>query len=251
MSMDAVFKAMADPVRRALLDRLRHKNGQTLGELGEGLGMSRQAVTKHIAVLEAANLVAFERRGRERLHYLNPIPIQEVADRWIGAYQRAPAAALTTLKRTLEGETAVKDRFVYVIYIMSTPEKIWGALTDAALNRQFWFGMHQESDFKAGSPWAIVGEDGKVWDKGSILESDPPNKLVIAWTHQQRPELKAEGESRCTLTLEDAPGSVKLTCVHEIDVADSNFIKAVSNGWPAIFSALKSLLEKEVEMARP
>jgi len=249
--MDAVFKAMADPVRRRLLDRLRQKNGQTLSELGEGLGMSRQAVTKHIAVLEAANLVAFERRGRERLHYLNPIPIQEVADRWIGAYQRTPAASLTHLKRTLEGETAVKDRFVYVIYIMSTPDKIWGALTDAALNRQFWFGMHQESDFKKGSPWSIVGEDGKVWDKGSIVEADPPNKLVIAWTHQQRPELTAEGESLCTLTLEDAPGSVKLTCVHEIDVADSNFIKAVSNGWPAIFSALKSLLEKDAEMARP
>lgn len=251
MSTDAVFKAMADPVRRRLLDRLRHKNGQTLSELGEGLGMSRQAVTKHIAVLETANLVAFERRGRERLHYLNPIPIQEVADRWIGAYQRTPAASLTHLKRTLEGETAVKDRFLYVIYIVSTPEKIWQALTDEAMNKQFWFGMHQASDWKVGAPWAIVGDDGKVWDKGSILEFDPPRKMVIAWTHQSRPELTAEGESRCTIVLEPNEGSVKLTLTHEIDVEHSQLIQAVSGGWPAILSALKSLLEKDVEMARP
>jgi uncharacterized protein YndB with AHSA1/START domain/DNA-binding transcriptional ArsR family regulator len=248
---DAVFKALADPVRRTLLDRLREKNGQTLSELGEGLGMTRQAVTKHIAILEAANLVAFERRGRERLHFLNPIPIQEVADRWIGAYQRGPAAALTLLKRSLEGESQVKDRFVYVIYIMSTPQKIWGALTDAALNRQFWFGMHQQSDFRVGSPWSIVGEDGKVWDKGSIVEADPPNKLVIAWTHQQRPELTAEGESRCTIVLDEAQGSTKLTLTHEIDVENSQFIQAVSNGWPAILSALKTLLESQNQMARP
>ena len=106
MSMDAVFKALADPVRRKLLDRLREENGQTLAELGQGLAMTRQAVTKHLAILEAANLVAFERRGRERLHHLNPIPIQQLADRWIGKYQRAPAYALIDLKQKLEdGET--------------------------------------------------------------------------------------------------------------------------------------------------
>ena len=242
---DLVFKALADPTRRFLLDRLYKRDGRTLTELESVLEMTRFGVMKHLRVLEEANLVVTRKSGRFKYHYLNALPIQEVADRWIGAYQRTPAASLTHLKRTLEGETAVKDRFHYVIYIMSTPDKIWHALTDAALNRQFWFGMHQESDFKPGSPWSIVGEDGKVWDKGSILESDPPNKLVIAWTHQIRPELTAEGESRCTLTLEPAEGSVKLTCVHEIDVADSNFIKAVSQGWPAIFSALKTLLEKE------
>ncbi len=105
MSMDAVFKALADPVRRELLDSLRDRSGQTLGELCEGRGMTRQAVTKHLIVLEAANLVASQRRGREKLHYLNPVPIQEIADRWIGKYERGRLAALADLKRRLEGDS--------------------------------------------------------------------------------------------------------------------------------------------------
>ena len=105
MSMDAVFKALADPVRRELLDSLRERAGQTLGELCQGREMTRQAVTKHLAVLEGANLVASEKRGREKLHYLNPVPIQEIADRWIGKYERGRLAALADLKRRLEGET--------------------------------------------------------------------------------------------------------------------------------------------------
>jgi DNA-binding transcriptional ArsR family regulator len=102
MSMDAVFKALADPVRRELLDALHERGGRTLAELCQGRGITRQAVSKHLAVLEAANLVAVRRRGREKLHFLNPVPIQEIADRWIGKYERAPAAALTELKRRLE-----------------------------------------------------------------------------------------------------------------------------------------------------
>ncbi len=105
MSMDAVFKALADPVRRELLDSLRERGGQTLGELCQGREMTRQAVTKHLAVLEGANLVASEKRGREKLHYLNPVPIQEIADRWIGKYDRGRLAALADLKRRLEGDT--------------------------------------------------------------------------------------------------------------------------------------------------
>src|SRR5215469_3780775 len=105
MTMDQVFRALADPVRRSLLDSLRVRGGQTLGELCEGRGMTRQAVTKHLAVLESANLVAAERRGREKLHYLNPVPIQEIADRWIGQYERARLEALADLKTRIEGET--------------------------------------------------------------------------------------------------------------------------------------------------
>ncbi len=105
MSMDAVFKALADPVRRALLDALRMRGGQTLGELCKGRDMTRQAVTKHLAILEAANLVASERHGREKLHYLNPVPVQDIAERWIGRYERGALAALSDLKRRLEGET--------------------------------------------------------------------------------------------------------------------------------------------------
>jgi DNA-binding transcriptional ArsR family regulator len=105
MTMDAVFKALADPVRRELLDSLRERGGQTLGDLCRGREMTRQAVTKHLAVLEGANLVASEKRGREKLHYLNPVPIQEIADRWIGQYDRGRLEALADFKRRLEGET--------------------------------------------------------------------------------------------------------------------------------------------------
>lgn len=103
MSVDAVFRALADPARRRLLDALHARNGQTLGELCQGHDMTRQAVTKHLAILEAANLVATEKRGREKLHYLNPVPIHEIADRWIGKYERGRLRALSDLKRRLEG----------------------------------------------------------------------------------------------------------------------------------------------------
>ena len=105
MTMDAVFKALADSSRRELLDGLREQGGQTLGELCEGRGMTRQAVSKHLSVLEGASLVITEKRGREKLHYLNPVPIQEIADRWIGKYDRGRLAALADLKRRLEGDT--------------------------------------------------------------------------------------------------------------------------------------------------
>jgi DNA-binding transcriptional ArsR family regulator len=105
MSMDTVFKALADPTRRQLLDRLFARNGQTLGALCEELEMSRQAVTKHLALLEAANLIATQKHGREKLHFLNPIPINEIADRWIGKYERHLVRALADLKKHLEGKT--------------------------------------------------------------------------------------------------------------------------------------------------
>lgn len=102
--MDKVFKALADPGRRVLLDRLRGENGQTLGQLCGHLEMSRQAVTKHLKLLEQANLIAIRWRGRQKLHYLNPVPIQEIADRWIGMYERVRLRALADLKKKLEGE---------------------------------------------------------------------------------------------------------------------------------------------------
>jgi len=105
MSMDAAFKALADKSRRQLLDRLHNKNGQTLGDLCEGLAMSRQAVTKHLGVLEAANLVATEWRGREKLHFINPVPIFDIADRWIGKFERGRLRALSDLKKQLEGKS--------------------------------------------------------------------------------------------------------------------------------------------------
>jgi DNA-binding transcriptional ArsR family regulator len=104
MEMDDVFKALADASRRSLLDRLHAKNGQTLNELCEGLAMTRQAVTKHLVILEEANLVSTRRQGREKLHYLNPVPIHQIGERWIKKFERGKLAALSELKRRLEGE---------------------------------------------------------------------------------------------------------------------------------------------------
>ncbi len=143
--MDKVFKALADPSRRELLDRLFADNGQTLGQLCERLAMSRQAVTKHLVLLEEANLVATVRRGREKLHYLNPVPIHEIAERWIGKFERGRLQALRlSLKKGLERAMS-KPKFVYVTYIRTTPEKVWAALTDPQTIRTYWFGITAEA----------------------------------------------------------------------------------------------------------
>src|SRR6478752_499939 len=124
-TMDATFRALADPSRRRLLDRLNERNGQTLGELCSGLAMARQSVTKHLDVLEAANLITTARRGREKLHFLNPAPINEIAERWLHRYDRERVHALADLKRALEDPTMGQTEFVYVTYIRTTPEQLW------------------------------------------------------------------------------------------------------------------------------
>jgi len=136
-----------------------------------------------------------------------------------------------------------RSTFVYVTYIRTTPDKLWSALTDAEFMKQYWFGVRCESKWTAGSPWKMVRPDGRLTDSGEIVESDPPRRLVIRWQHQDRPELKAEGPSRCTMELEPIGTAVKLSITHTIDRDPSKFIEAVSGGWPKILSNLKSLLE--------
>jgi uncharacterized protein YndB with AHSA1/START domain len=137
-----------------------------------------------------------------------------------------------------------RSQFVYVIYIRTSAEQLWSALTDPEFMKQYWFGMHCESAFTAGSPWRLVGETGEVWDAGEIVEADPPRKLVIRWTHQKKPELKAEGPSLCTMELTPGEdGSVKLAITHAVEREPSKLVEAVSGGWPKILSNLKSLLE--------
>jgi uncharacterized protein YndB with AHSA1/START domain len=136
-----------------------------------------------------------------------------------------------------------RSTFVYVSYIRTTPERLWSALTDAEFMKQYWFGMRCESQWTAGSSWKLVSTDGVVFDAGEIIESDPPRRLVIRWQHQNRPELKAEGDSRCTMELEPIGKAVKLSITHTIERDPSKFIEAVSGGWPKIMSNLKSLLE--------
>ena len=136
-----------------------------------------------------------------------------------------------------------RSTFLYVTYIRTTPQKLWSALTDARFMKQYWFGMHCESDWTAGSRWKLVSDDGEVWDSGEIVEADPPRRLVIRWRHQKRPELAAEGDSLCTMELEPIENAVKLTITHSVERDASKLIAAVSGGWPKVLSNLKSLLE--------
>jgi uncharacterized protein YndB with AHSA1/START domain len=132
--------------------------------------------------------------------------------------------------------------FLYVTYIRTTPEKLWEALTKPEFTRQYWFGAHQETEWKEGSPWKLVLDDGRVADSGDILEIDPPKRLVLKWQNELRPEVKADGYTRCSITLEPSGDTVKLTIAHEADHPHKH-IANVSNGWPAVLSSLKSLIE--------
>ena len=137
-----------------------------------------------------------------------------------------------------------RSTFVYVTYIRTTPEKLWSALTDdVEFMKQYWFGVHCESQWTAGSSWKMVYPDGRISDAGEIVEAEPPRRLVIRWQHQDKPELKAEGDSLCTIELEPSGTAVKLSITHTIERDPSKLITAVSGGWPKIISNLKSLLE--------
>src|SRR5580658_6401040 len=136
-----------------------------------------------------------------------------------------------------------RSTFVYVAFIHTTPDKLWSALTDSEFMKQYWFGMHCECDWKVGSPWRLVFTDGRIADTGEIVEFEPPKRMAIKWRNEFKPELEAEGYSRCTFEVEGKDGAVKLTVTHVMEREDSKFIKAVSDGWPRILSNLKSLLE--------
>ncbi|MGH9572843.1 MAG: SRPBCC family protein [Candidatus Acidiferrales bacterium] len=138
---------------------------------------------------------------------------------------------------------SAQSTFVYVIFIRTTPEKLWSALTDPAQMKKYWFGMHIESEWKKGAEWQMLFPDGKIGDTGEILEFDRPKRMRLKWRNEFRPELKAEGVSLCTMELEPVGATVRLTITHMIEYPDSKFIQAVSGGWPKILSNLKSLLE--------
>jgi uncharacterized protein YndB with AHSA1/START domain/DNA-binding transcriptional ArsR family regulator len=253
--MDDAFRALADPSRRRLLDSLNARNGQTLRELCSGLEMARQSVSKHLAVLEQANLITTVRRGREKLHYLNAAPINEIAERWIAHYERERIHALADLKRALE-DTMEKPSFVYTTYIHTTPEQLWRALTDPAFTRRYW-GAALESDWQAGSTYCWHQNGATIVDPDQIvLESDPHRRLSYTW-HTFTPEwaeatgssdefrAKAAGEprSKVTFDLETIGETVKLTVVHDGFETGSTVLEGISNGWPRILSELKTLLE--------
>ena len=137
---------------------------------------------------------------------------------------------------------SANSTFVYVIFIRTTPEQLWAALTQPEFTRQYWFGMHQESDWTAGAPWRLVFADGRVADAGEVVEIDPPRRLVLKWRNEFS-QMKSEGYSRCAIEIEAIDEAVKLSITHTMDQPRSNFIAAVATGWPRILSNLKSLLE--------
>jgi uncharacterized protein YndB with AHSA1/START domain/DNA-binding transcriptional ArsR family regulator len=247
---DRVFKALADPTRRTMLDRLHERNGQTLGDLCEQLGMARQSATQHLGVLEAANLITTVWRGRRKLHYLNPVPIHEIQERWIGKFDRPRLAALSAIKRQAEEhDVADKPTFVYVTYIESTPEKVWHALTDADLTAEYW-GHSNVSDWQAGSRWEHVRTDGSgIADvAGTVIQAEPTKRLVVTF---DAPSTEPVAEP--TVVSFDIVGHgdiVRLTVTHE-KLADQDACEAVSSGWPAVMANLKSLLETGHTLPQP
>jgi uncharacterized protein YndB with AHSA1/START domain/DNA-binding transcriptional ArsR family regulator len=240
--MDRVFKALADPTRRHLLDRLHEENGQTLGELCGQLNMARQSATQHLAVLEAANLISTRWRGREKLHYLNPVPLQEIQDRWIGKFERPRLRALGAVRRAAEEQGVPgKPTFVYVTYIHSTPQSVWHALTDADLTASYW-GHSNVSDWQPGSRWEHRRTDGSgIADViGTVVDSSPPRRLVM--TFADPGEESADESTLVTFDIEPYGDIVRLTVTHD-SLTDPADYDAAAAGWPAVFANLKSLLE--------
>src|SRR5215218_8659615 len=177
--MDAVFRALADPTRRSLLDELFKEDGQTLSALEARLPMTRIGVMKHLRILETAGLVTTKRRGREKLHFLNAVPIRLVHDRWVSKYAEPWAATLTGLKTRLEEDLMEK---VFEIYIKTTPERLWEAITDPELRSKYSFGVRVRSDWMPGSRYESSHPAGVAIAEGENLEVDPPRRLVQSFT---------------------------------------------------------------------
>lgn len=247
MAMDQVFKALGDPTRRLLLDRLRSRNGQTLGELCDDLGMARQSATQHLDVLVQAGLVAVVRRGRERLHYLNPAPIHEIEERWISVFDKPRLRALSAIKNQAEeyamsNEPASVPTYVYVTYIRANPQQVWQALTDADLTARYWEHANI-SDWQQGSAWEHRRSDGSgiVDGVGKVLVAEPPSRLAI--TFDQPGEADALRDSSVvTFLVEPYKDIVRLTVTHE-NLPSQEMFDGISSGWPAVVANLKSLLE--------
>jgi uncharacterized protein YndB with AHSA1/START domain/DNA-binding transcriptional ArsR family regulator len=245
--MDAVFKALADPTRRSLLDELFKQDGQTLSALEERLPMTRFGVMKHLKVLEEAGLVVARRRGREKLHFLNAVPIRLVHDRWVSKFAEPWAATLSELKTSIE--EAVMEK-VFEIYIKTTPERLWQAITDSEMRAKYSFGVGCETDWKPGSRWqGVTPKAPGPISHGEVLEVDPPRRLVQSFQALWSEEVRQEGTSRVTWEIEPVADSCRLTVIH--DQLPEHVNDEIYGGWPMILSGLKTLLETGETLTTP
>lgn len=252
MDDDRIFKALADPHRRLLLDLLFAQEGRTLSDLQSHLPMSRFGVMKHLHILEDAGLISSRKIGREKHHFLNSVPIQGVYDRWVSKYARPWARTLTRLKDVLEEPSmAENSTHVFVIFIRTSPERLWQALTDGTMTRQYYFGSSVESTWEPGSTYRYPNPAGGLYLEGEVLECDPPHRLVTTF----RPQWLAEGEqlppSQVSWEIEALGDSCKLTLTHSNLDPSHPETAGIREGWARIISGLKTVLETGEPLFHP
>ena len=244
--MDNIFNALGDKSRRHLLDVLYQKNGQSLTELTATLKMSRQAVTKHLGILEEANLVVPVWKGREKLHYLNPVPLRLIYLRWISKFDETRIESIFEMKNNNEAEIQEVNMkgFMYQIVIASSAEKVWESLTKPEFTQKFWFGRRVESDWNLGSAVSIVTPEGVIEAKGEVLEFQINKRLSYSWLSAKE---TIEDISTVVFELQEMGELTKLTILHDIDADKANFQQAAA-GWTFILCGLKTFLETGAAM---
>ena len=251
--MDAIFKALADPTRRSVLDALFAEDGQTLSALEAPFTMSRIAVMKHVRQLEDAGLIVTKRRGREKLHFLNTVPIQTIHERWVTKYTGAWSSGLLGLKHELENDMDESRRTVekvYEIYIRTTPELLWNAITNPEIRAKYNFGAAHVSEWTVGSPYKMKSPKSEgLLGEGVILEVDPPRRLVQSMLALWSDEAQAEGTSRVTWEIEQIKDSCRLVVTH--DQLREDGCDELYGGWPMILSGLKTWLESGELLTTP
>jgi uncharacterized protein YndB with AHSA1/START domain len=248
-----VFRALADSSRRLLLDLLYERDGRTLTELCEQLEMTRFGTMKHLRLLEEASLVTTRRVGREKLHFLNPVPIRLIHDRWIGKYAESRVATMAALKAVLEGESRMSEQVrvaapaqVYHVFIKASPEQIWDAITKPEFTVRYFYGSAVDTDLEPGGKfWYHAPDRSELWGDGKVLESHPPRRLVITWHALWSEETAAEEPSRVTWEIEPQEGGYsKLTVVHdELDRSPITAQQVSGEGWMLVLSGLKTVVE--------
>jgi len=243
--VDLVFKALGDSHRRKLLDRLYKRDGQTLTELCARMPMTRFGIMKHLRLLEEAGLVTTRMQGREKLHFLNPVPLRLIHDRWTSKYAGPFTRALGALKRRLEEEPMAdpKLKHVYEIYIRAPPKQLWQAITDPVFTQQYFYGSSVKSTFKSGAPVTYADPDGGAMILGKVIEADPPHRLVTTFSNQYENIGKDDRPSRVTWLIEKKGETCKLTLTHDDFDGETATYKSVGPGWNPILSGLKTLLE--------